>query len=159
MAEFRAVETDDDLTLLDTALRQLSADLGDPHSAGLDALRTGLTGAIPAAYGLLALEEDLIGAALFGPLFSTVRGAAGVYVSDLWVTEAARGQGLGRALLSQVARRAGMLWRAEWMMLAVYAHTPASRRFYERLGFEAQDQVTQMRLPQAAMRRLMGEDG
>jgi predicted GNAT family acetyltransferase len=45
------------------------------------------------------------------------------------------------------------------MMLAVYAHTPASRRFYERLGFEAQDQVTQMRLPQAAMRRLMGEDG
>lgn len=159
MVDFHAVETEHDLALLDTALRQLSADLGDAHSAGLDALRAGLTGAIPAAYGLLALEEDLIGAALFGPLFSTVRGAAGVYVSDLWVTEAARGQGLGRALLSQVARRAGMLWRAEWMMLAVYAHTPASRRFYERLGFEAQDQVTQMRLPQAAMHRLMGEDG
>jgi len=159
MVDFHAVETEHDLALLDTALRQLSADLGDAHSAGLDALRTGLTGAIPAAYGLLALEEDLIGAALFGPMFSTVRGAAGVYVSDLWVTEAARGQGLGRALLSQVAHRAGMLWRAEWMMLAVYAHTPASRRFYERLGFEAQDQVTQMRLPQAAMRRLMGEDG
>lgn len=158
MAEFRAVETEDDLTLLDAALRQLSADLGDPHSAELDALRTGLKGTIPAAYGLLALEGDLIGAALFGPMFSTVRGAAGVYVSDLWVTEAARGKGLGRALLSQVARRAGILWRAEWMMLAVYAHTPASRRFYERLGFEAQDSVTQMRLPQAAMRRLMGED-
>jgi GNAT superfamily N-acetyltransferase len=159
MAEFRMVETEDDLTLLDAALRQLSADLGDAHSAGLDALRAGLTGEIPAAFGLLALEDDLIGAALFGPMFSTVRGAAGVYVSDLWVTEAARGKGLGRALLSQVARRAGTLWRAEWMMLAVYAHTPASRRFYERLGFEAQDQVTQMRLPQAAMRRLMGEDG
>ena len=158
MAEFRAVETEDDLTLLDAALRQLSADLGDPHNAGLDALRAGLTGAIPAAYGLLAVEGNLIGATLFGPMFSTVRGAAGVYVSDLWVTEAARGKGLGRALLSQVARRAGMLWRAEWMMLAVYAHTPASRRFYERLGFEAHDSVTQMRLPQAAMRRLMGED-
>ncbi|EAQ24418.1 GNAT family N-acetyltransferase [Roseovarius sp. 217] len=153
------VETENDLALLDAALRELSADLGDPYSAGLDALSAGLTGEIPAAYGLLALEHDLIGAALFGPMFSTVRGAAGVYVSDLWVTEAVRGKGLGRALLSQVARRAGALWRAEWMMLAVYAHTPASRRFYERLGFEAQDHVTQMRLPQAAMRRLMGEDG
>lgn len=159
MVDFRAVETEHDLTLLDAALRRLSADLGDTHSAGLDPLRAGLTGEIPAAYGMLALEDDLIGAALFGPMFSTVRGAAGVYVSDLWVTETARGKGLGRALLSQVARRADTLWRAEWMMLAVYAHTPASRRFYERLGFEAQDQVTQMRLPQAAMRRLMGEDG
>lgn len=157
--EFREVTTEADLILLDRALSALSADLGDTHSAGLDALRAGLAGEIPAAYGLLALDGDLIGAALFGPMFSTVRGAAGVYVSDLWVAEAARGQGLGRALLAEVARRAGALWRAEWMMLAVYAHTPASRRFYERLGFEAQDQVTQMRLPQAAMRRLMGEDG
>lgn len=159
MAEFRAVETEADLILLDHALNALSHDLGDTHSAGLDALRTGLTGNIPAAHGLLALDGELIGAALFGPMFSTVRGAAGVYVSDLWVTEAARGQGLGRTLLAEVARRAGALWQAEWMMLAVYAHTPASRRFYERLGFEAQEQVTQMRLPQAAMRRLMGEDG
>jgi ribosomal protein S18 acetylase RimI-like enzyme len=159
MVDFRAVESEDDMALLDAALRQLSADLGDAHSAGLDALRTGLTGKIPAAYGLLALEGDLIGAALFGPLFSTVRGAAGVYVSDLWVTEAARGQGLGRTLLSEVAHRSGTLWQAEWMMLAVYTHTPASRRFYERLGFEAQPQATQMRLPQPAMRRLKGEDG
>lgn len=159
MVDFRAVETEDDLALLDAALRRLSMDLGDTHSAGLDALRAGLMAEIPAAYGLLAVEENLVGAALFGPMFSTVRGAAGVYISDLWITEAVRGRGLGRALLSQVARRAGVLWRADWMMLAVYAHTPASRRFYERLGFEAQDHVTQMRLPQAAMRRLMGEDG
>ncbi|SEL43048.1 Acetyltransferase (GNAT) family protein [Roseovarius azorensis] len=159
MVEFRAVLTEDDLALLDGALRALSADLGDTHSAGLDALRAALTGEIPAAYGVLALDEGLIGAALFGPLFSTVRGAAGVYVSDLWVDRAARGRGLGRALLAQAARRAGVLWRAEWMTLAVYAHSPDSRRFYERLGFEAQAQVTQMRMPQAAMRRLTGEDG
>ena len=159
MVEFRAVQTEADLVLLDQALRVLSADLGDTHSAGLDALRAGLAGEIPAAYGVLALDEGLIGAALFGPLFSTVRGAAGVYVSDLWVDRAMRGRGLGRAVLAQVARRAGALWRAEWMTLAVYAHTPDSRRFYEQLGFEAQERVTQMRLPQAAMRRLMGEDG
>ncbi len=159
MLEFRAVETEADLVLLDRALRALSADLGDTHSAGLDALRAGLTGEIPAAHGLLALDEELIGAALFGPLFSTVRGAAGVYVSDLWVDRAMRGRGLGRAVLARVARRAGALWRAEWMTMAGNAHTPATRRFDERLGFEAQDQVTQMRLSQPAMRRLMGEGG
>jgi ribosomal protein S18 acetylase RimI-like enzyme len=159
MIEFRAVQTEADLVLLDRALRALSVDLEDTHGAGLEALRAGLTGERPAAHGLLALEEGLIGAALFSPLFSTVRGAAGVYVSDLWVDRTVRGRGLGRALLAEVARRAGRLWGAEWMMLAVYAHTPASRRFYERLGFEAQAQVTQMRLPQAMMQRLMGEDG
>lgn len=158
MVAFRAVETEADLRLLDGALRRLSDDLGDAHGAGLDGLRAALTGESPAAHGLLALEEGLIGAALFSPIFSTVFGAAGVYVSDLWIAEAERGRGLGRTLLAEVARCAGALWRAEWMMLAVYAHTPASRRFYERLGFEAKDEVTQMRLPQAMMRRLRGED-
>lgn len=159
MTAFRAVQTEADLVLLDRALRALSDDLGDVHGAGLGVLRAALTGAQPAAHGLLALEDGLTGAALFSPIFSTVFGAAGVYVSDLWVAETARGRGLGRAMLAEVARRAGALWAAEWMMLAVYAHTPASRRFYERLGFEAKDGVTQMRLPQAMMRRLRGEDG
>ena len=88
---FRPVETEADLALLDHALRRLSVDLGDTHGAGLDALRVGLMGDVPAAYGLLMLDEGLLGAALYGPVFSTVRGAAGVYVSDLWVDQTVRG--------------------------------------------------------------------
>ena len=159
MVDFRAVTTEADLILLDRALRALSADLGDSHLAGLDALRAGLMGDTPAAYGLLAVTHDLIGAALYSPVFSTALGAAGVYVSDLWVDSAARGRGLGRTVLAEVARRAGTGWGAEWMTLAVYGHSTASRLFYERLGFVPQDRVTQMRLPQAGFERLKGEDG
>ncbi|MGX0875637.1 ribosomal protein S18 acetylase RimI-like enzyme [Roseovarius sp. MBR-154] len=157
VTEFRAVRTEADLVLLDRALRALSDDLGDTHRAGLDALRAGLMGDTPAAYGLLAVERDVIGAALYSPVFSTAQGAAGVYVSDLWVDAATRGQGAGRHLLAEVARRAGIQWGAAWMTLAVYGHSTASRRFYERLGFAPQDRVTQMRLPRAGFDRLKGE--
>jgi len=157
MVEFRAVTTEADVLLLDRALRALSDDLGDRHVAGLDALRAGVMGDTPAAYGLLAVEHDLIGAALCSPVFSTAQGAAGVYVSDLWVDAATRGQGIGKRLLVTVARHAGTLWGAAWMTLAVYAHNTASRRFYEGLGFVPQTRVTQMRLPQAGFDRLKGE--
>lgn len=154
---FRAVTTEAEVVLLDAALRALSHDLGDTHRATIDALRLGLTGDIPAAHGLLAGEGCVTGAALYGPVFSTALGAAGVYVSDLWVDSAARGQGLGGAVLAEVARRAGAMWGAEWMTLAVYDHSTGSRRFYERLGFAPQASVTQMRLPQAGFERLKGE--
>ncbi|SEM63745.1 Acetyltransferase (GNAT) family protein [Roseovarius tolerans] len=155
--EFRAVTSEADMGLLDRALRSLSHDLGDQHMAGLGALRAGLMGDTPAAYGLLAVERDVIGAALYSPVFSTAQGAPGVYVSDLWVDAATRGQGAGRHLLAEVARRAGAQWGAAWMTLAVYGHSTASRRFYERLGFAPQERVTQMRLPQAGFDRLKGE--
>ena len=154
---FQAVTTEADLALLDRALRALSDDLGDTHLASFDALRAGLMGDTPSAYGLLAVNRDVIGAALYSPVFSTAQGAAGVYVSDLWVDEATRGQGTGRRLLAEVAHRAGAQWGAAWMTLAVYGHSTASRRFYERLGFASQDRVTQMRLPQAGFDRLKGE--
>lgn len=154
---FRAVTTEADLVHLDCALRALSDDLGDTHRAGLDALRAGLLGDTPAAYGLLAAEGGVIGAVLYSPVFSTAQGAAGVYVSDLWVDPATRGKGTGRHLLAEVARRAGAQWGAAWMTLAVYGHSTASRRFYERLGFAPQERVTQMRLPQAGFDRLKGE--
>jgi len=154
---FRAVRTEADLVLLDRALRALSDDLGDSHAAGLDALRAGLAGDTPPACGLLALEGEMIGAALYSPVFSTAQGAAGVYVSDLWVDGAVRGRGTGRYLLAEVARRAGTQWGAAWMTLAVYGHSTASRRFYERLGFAPQERVTQMRLPRAGFDRLKGE--
>lgn len=154
--EFRPVESADDLDLLDEALRALSVELGDEHLADKGALRGGIFGPVPSAYGLLALSGGkLMGAALFSPVFSTARGAAGVYVSDLWIAEAARGRKLGAGVLAEVAKRTGLLWGAKWMTLAVYAHSTASRRFYTRLGFEAQNNTTTMRLSRDAMQRLM----
>lgn len=154
------VTSDSDLDLLDQALRRLSGDLGDSHVAGRAALARALCGAHPAAHGMLALEgEELRGAALFSPVFSTVRGAAGVYVSDLWVADAARGLGLGRRLLGAVGVRAARLWRARWLTLAVYDHSTASRRFYDRLGFEPQTDATVMKLGPEGFAELMRNAG
>lgn len=154
----RHVETEDDLARLDLALCALSAELGDDHLAGLSDLRVALEGPTPAAQAVLALQADeTLGATLFSPVFSTVAGTAGVYVSDLWVAGAARGRGLGRRLLAETALRAARLWRAEWITLAVYAKSTRSRQFYEGLGFAPQAGMVTMRLDRDATQRLMRE--
>lgn len=145
-----------DAPLLNAALRRLSADLGDPHGADDAAIARALQGANPAARGMLALEgAGTVGAALYSPTFSTVRGA-GVYVSDLWVAPEARGGGLGRRLLGAVLRDAGETWGAVRLTLNVYHHSAAARAFYERLGFVPVESYTTMTLEQDAATRLKG---
>lgn len=79
--------------------------------------------------------EGLIGAAAFSPIFSTMRGAPGLFVSDLWADESARGTGLGRRLLAAAAAEARAQWGARWLKLAVHGDNPRARAFYNRLGF------------------------
>ena len=101
----------------------------------------------------------LRGAVLFSPVFSTIRGAPGLYVSDLWVSDEARGKGLGRGLLAAAADRAGGLWHADWMSLAVYHSSDASRRFYDRLGFKPDTAATVMKLGPDGLGRLIRDAG
>ncbi|EDM69810.1 acetyltransferase, GNAT family protein [Roseobacter sp. AzwK-3b] len=157
---FRPVRTDDDLMLLDGALRALSADLGDTHKASRACLASALLSEVAPAHGLLAMQgETLCGAALFSPTYSTARGAAGVYVSDLWVDETVRGSGLGRRLLAAVVRRAAQTWRAEWLTLAVYDHSVASRAFYDRLGLVPRTGATVMTLDREGCLEMMKDTG
>lgn len=154
--EFRQVESDDDLVMLDRALRRLSYDLGDVHAADMATMKQALMGLSPSAHALLAVAEGgLAGAALYSPLFSTVKGAPGVYVSDLWVADEMRGSGIGKGVLLQVAGRAERLWAATWMTLSVYEHSAESRRFYETLGFVPQTASTAMRLDLTGLKRSM----
>ncbi|MGY6704112.1 N-acetyltransferase family protein [Roseinatronobacter sp.] len=153
---FRKVATPDDLTRLETALRALSADIGEDYATDAAALAHALTGPRPAAYAILVLQgHEALGAAMFSPVFSTVRGAAGLYVSDLWVSGDARGQGLGARLLAQVAQQGARDWQATWIKLAVYDHSTASQRFYKRLGFELATGMQEMRLGAQGVSELM----
>lgn len=129
--------TPDTFTEFEAALRNLSADLDDPYRMDSAALQSLLFADRPAGYGILARNAsgEVIGAALFSPLVSTAYGAAGAYVSDLWVAEPARGRAVGRALLDHVAARAGDMWNARFIRLMVYETNDKARRFYERLGF------------------------
>jgi ribosomal protein S18 acetylase RimI-like enzyme len=146
-----------DIATLDTGLRALSDALGHSHQAGRDALREAGFGPHPAFVGLLAEADDgLVGVALFSPLFSTVRGAAGIYVSDLWVAEAWRGRRLGAHLLAGARDEGAALWGARFLRLGVGHDNARARAFYERLGFTATTDETTFTLTGAALAALEG---
>lgn len=97
-------------------------------------LATHLFGPRPAAEAVVAeVDGAAAGFALFFTNFSTFLGQPGLYLEDLYVRPAHRGQGLGRALLEHlgalaVARGCG---RFEWSVLDWNADAIA---FYEKMG-------------------------
>ncbi|MGE0846247.1 MAG: N-acetyltransferase family protein [Flavobacteriaceae bacterium] len=127
-----------DAGMLHEALAALSRDLGDAHRAGPDDLLRHGFGERPSFSAVLAEQDGrAIGAAVFSPVFSTIRGGPGLYVSDLWVDSTIRGGGLGRRLLAAAAAEARRDWGAGFLRLAVYEDNARARAFYERLGFDA----------------------
>jgi GNAT superfamily N-acetyltransferase len=85
------------------------------------------------------------GFALFFHNFSTFEGKPGVYLEDLFVRPAARGSGLGKALLSRLAAIAVErdCARLEWSVLDW--NEPAIG-FYKKLGARLMDEWTVMRV-------------
>lgn len=93
------------------------------------------------------------GFALYFTNFSTWNGAPGMYLEDLFVRPAARGAGLGRALLTRLAEIAVERGckRLEWAVLDW--NTPAID-FYKALGATPMDEWTIFRVTGAALDRL-----
>lgn len=150
----------EDAERLNAALRHLSRDIGDEHGATADMLARAGFGANPAFRAQLAeADGKVVGAALYSPVFSTVRAGAGVYVSDLWVSEAVRGKGLGRRLLQAVADDADRVWKAQFLKLVVYDDNPQARGFYDRLGFAASQGETILTLDQPGLAALKDDRG
>jgi GNAT superfamily N-acetyltransferase len=119
-------------------------------------LSKALSGARPYAEVVLGcLDEVAVGFALFFHNFSTFRGKPGIYLEDLYVRPAARGHGVGKHLLTWLARTAverGCA-RLEWAVLDWNAPAIA---FYHSLGAVALDEWTVMRVTGAALERLAG---
>ena len=88
--------------------------------ADLAGIRATLFGVRPAAEVLLAeLSGEIVGFALFFQSYSTFLGKPGLYLEDLFVRPAARGHGVGGALMSACARIAVQrhYGRFEWSVL------------------------------------------
>ena len=110
-----------------------------------------------AARVLIAEEAgEPVGFALFFRNFSTFLGKGGIYLEDLYVRPAARGRGIGRALLRRLAAIAleEGCGRLEWWCLD---WNEPSIRFYRSLGAQAMEDWTVYRLAGDALRELAGE--
>jgi len=119
-------------------------------------LAEALFGVPPAAEAVIAERDgQAVGFALFFANFSTWTGRRGLYLEDLYVTPAARGAGVGKALLihlAGIARDRGWA-RFEWSVLDW--NTPAVE-FYRAMGAQAMEDWTVQRVSGAALERLAG---
>ena len=100
-------------------------------------------------------DGEAVGFALWFYSFSTFAGLHGIYLEDLFVRPAARGRGLGKALLACLAQRCQRegLARLEWSVLDWNAPSIA---FYEAQGAAMVDGWTKCRVDGAALARLGG---
>ena len=117
-------------------------------------LAAALFGDAPAAEAVIAeAAGEAVGFALFFHNFSTWTGRRGLYLEDLYVTPAARGQGVGKALLRHLAALAVArdCARFEWSVLDWNADAIA---FYRAVGAVGMDGWTVQRLSGDALRRL-----
>jgi len=120
-------------------------------------LAAALFGERPAAEAVLAeTDGEPVGFALFFHNFSTWEGRRGLYLEDLYVTPAARGQGAGAALLRHLAALAVArdCARFEWSVLDWNEDAIA---FYRAMGATGQDEWTVQRVSGAALQRLAGQ--
>lgn len=101
------------------------------------------------------VDERTVGFALFFHSYSTFLTNFGMYLEDLYVEEASRGQGIGYALLTALVRLAAErgCQRLEWSVLDW--NEPAIA-FYRQLGAEPLGDWIKMRLDAEAIGRLSG---
>lgn len=105
---------------------------------------------------LAFLDGEPAGAALFHSRFSTWLGRPCMHLEDLYVTERARGRGVGRRLM---ARLAAIAVERDWGRIDfnVLEWNPA-RRFYHRLGMGHVDGWLRYGGDEAALKRLADQD-
>lgn len=99
----------------------------------------------------------LLGCCVWMPVFSTWRGAKGIYICDLYVMEHARGRSIGRRIMQAVARQ-GRKMGASYMRLEVDAENPRAAAFYARLGFARKPSEENHFLEEEHFNALTGED-
>ena len=116
-----------------------------------------LFGKHPYAEVVIALYDGQpVGYALFFHTFSTFVGRPGLYLEDVYVQPSMRGKGVGKALMTHLARLAvdRKCRRFEWSVLN---WNEPSIGFYKSLGAKPMDEWTVYRLAGESLERLAKE--
>ena len=108
---------------------------------------------VDGAEGPVGINEEPAGFALSFSTYSTFLARPGIYLEDLFVRPEWRGRGIGRALLTHLARLAVErgCGRLEW---AVLDWNEPAIGFYRRLGARPMDEWTTFRLTGEALVKL-----
>ena len=149
-----------DAPLIFDLVRELAAyeKLGDTVDATTEAIAGALFGKEPRLFCDIAeWNGEAAGFAVWFLNFSTFRGRHGIYLEDLFVREAYRGRGLGKALMAQLARRCVEqgLARFEWSVLDWNAPSIA---FYKSIGADVMDDWKICRLSGPALQNFAAKD-
>jgi GNAT superfamily N-acetyltransferase len=147
-----------DVPLILGLVRELAEFEREPEAvvATEELLAAALFGERPAAEAVIAeMDGTPMGFALFFQNFSTWTGRPGIYLEDLYVTPAARGAGVGTALLRHLAgvaldRGCG---RFEW---AVLDWNEPAINFYRAMGAVGMDEWRVQRVAGDALVKLAG---
>lgn len=146
----------DDVPLVLSLIRELAEyeKLSSEVSANEALIRKSLFGDRKCAEAIIGeFQKQPVTFAVFFPSFSTFLGKPGIYLEDLYVKPAARGLGVGKAMLSYLAKLAleRDCGRLEWSVLDW--NEPALN-FYNSIGAESMSGWTVQRLAGDALVRL-----
>lgn len=148
-----------DAAALAVLIKELAAHDGnaaDVHFTS-DQLRQALAGPAPKLRAILALDgEKPIGFITYTIDFAIWVASDVMRIDDLFLSAAYRGQGLGRRIMTEMARRAtagNMVARWE-----VVPHNTNAQAFYRSLGAELRDKIV-ARWSGDAMAALLAEEG
>jgi GNAT superfamily N-acetyltransferase len=153
---FVAPATPDDVPTILSLIRELAdyEKLLDRVSATEASLHRDLFGPRRYAEVLVGrLDGKTVGYALYFHSYSTFLAKPGIYLEDVYVQPAARGKGVGKALLREVARTARDrdCGRVEWSVLD---WNKPSIDFYVSLGAVPMDEWTMYRLDEPGIGNL-----
>lgn len=119
-----------------------------------DRLSRAMFGEQAVVEGLIALVDDrAVGYALYFPSFSSFRGQCGLYLEDIYVSNAYRGRAIGEAMLKKIAQTA--LGRGfERIDFLVLDWNSKAVDFYTKLGAIQDSQERHFKFTDDAFRRL-----
>ena len=127
--------TADDASVIAQMAHELAAFEGEPSRACEQSIAVALAGSEPRCYALLAnAGKQAIGFALYYGGYDLSSASYGFHLADIFVKEAHRGQGAGRALIARIAAHAKEEER-EWVSLTALATNDKAEAFYRQLGF------------------------